>query len=102
VPSGDGYQYGCAHDVVMRLVEKRWMDEARCESGVPSYAVPGTPFMTALQCITSSSGGPSSRSASLGSFWYVWSSVMRRLMGDALRDEPAMLSDDPIKFESER
>lgn len=54
--------------------------------------------MTALQCITSSSVGPSSRSASFGSDWYVWSSVMRRFVGVALREEPAMLADLAARF----
>jgi hypothetical protein len=44
--------------------------EGRSDSiDVPSYAVPSTPFMTALQCITSSSAGPRSRSSAFGSFW---------------------------------
>jgi hypothetical protein len=62
---------------------------------LPSYAVPGTPFITALQDVNSSSfTGPSSRSASFGSDWYVLSSVRRRLIGPWVRDGPAMFSTD--------
>ena len=58
---------------------------------IPSYAVPGTPFMTARNCMTSSSVGPKSYSTSFLLDWYVCSSVIRRLMGEALREEPAMV-----------
>ena len=54
---------------------------ARYRNCLPSYALPGTPFITASQCrISDSETGPSWRRAGLGSLGYDWSSLRRRFV----------------------